>query len=101
MISALMDSGCFMGFIILKTSISAFMIFPTTSRDLCLSMVVLIFKTQSGFKCVVCGHEANADHNTAKNILAAGLAVFVCGGCDISQSMKQEPTVPAIEKSCT
>lgn len=32
-------------------------------------------KSQSEFACVACGHEANADTNAAKNILAAGHAV--------------------------
>lgn len=32
-------------------------------------------KSQSKFSCVACGHEANADTNAAKNILAAGHAV--------------------------
>jgi len=31
-------------------------------------------KTQSEFKCVHCGHTANADSNAAQNILLAGLA---------------------------
>jgi len=30
-------------------------------------------RTQAHFKCVVCGHEDNADVNAAKNILAAGI----------------------------
>jgi putative transposase len=33
-------------------------------------------KTQALFKCVSCGHEANADHVGAINVLAAGHAVF-------------------------
>jgi len=35
--------------------------------------------SQSKFKCVQCGHAANADHNAALNILAAGHAVLACG----------------------
>ncbi|MEV1199705.1 transposase [Microbispora rosea] len=31
--------------------------------------------TQAQFRCQVCGHEAHADVNAAKNILRAGLAL--------------------------
>ena len=54
-------------------------------------------KTQAKFECKKCGHIENADINAAKNILAAGLAVFACGGCGISQPMKQEPTVSSVQ----
>lgn len=33
-------------------------------------------RTQAAFACVACGHAQNADINAAKNILAAGLAVW-------------------------
>ena len=36
-------------------------------------------KTQSKFKCVKCGHTANADLNASLNILAAGLTAIACG----------------------
>ena len=36
-------------------------------------------KTQSEFKCEVCGFECHADINAAHNILAAGHAVLACG----------------------
>ena len=36
-------------------------------------------RTQARFACVACGHEANADVNAARNILAAGHAVIACG----------------------
>ncbi|CAN7676632.1 transposase [Trinickia sp. LjRoot230] len=50
-------------------------------------------KTQAQFKCVACGHEANADHVGAINILAAGHAVLACGGMARSgHPTKQEPT---------
>jgi len=49
-------------------------------------------QTQSQFKCVACGYEANADVNGARNILAAGHAVLACGGAVQSgRPMKQEP----------
>lgn len=49
-------------------------------------------KTQALFKCVQCGHEANADHVGALNVLAAGHAAIACGGMAQSgHSMKQEP----------
>jgi putative transposase len=36
-------------------------------------------KTQSVFACVICGHTENADVHAAKNILAAGHAVWLAG----------------------
>ncbi|MGL4714545.1 MAG: RNA-guided endonuclease InsQ/TnpB family protein, partial [Aeromonas sp.] len=49
-------------------------------------------QTQSQFKCLACGYEANADVNGARNILAAGHAVLACGGTVQSgRPMKQEP----------
>lgn len=35
--------------------------------------------SQAVFRCLRCGHEANADANAARNILAAGQAVNACG----------------------
>lgn len=35
--------------------------------------------TQAGFCCLQCGHEANADINAARNILAVGHTVLACG----------------------
>ncbi|MBP4059795.1 zinc ribbon domain-containing protein, partial [Aeromonas sp. Prich7-2] len=55
-----------------------------TAKDNC--------QTQSQFKCAACGYEANADVNSARNILAAGHAVLACGGVVQSgRPMKQEP----------
>ncbi len=51
-------------------------------------------KTQAVFRCVRCGHAADADVNAAKNILAAGHAVIACG--DTKGAVRppaQEPTV--------
>jgi len=48
-------------------------------------------KTQSHFVCQSCAHTENADVNAAKNIAAAGHAVFACGGSDSSPPLKQEP----------
>jgi putative transposase len=42
--------------------------------------------SQAKYACVACGHEENADMNAAKNILAAGRAVLVCGGMDVTKS---------------
>jgi putative transposase len=36
-------------------------------------------RSQSEFCCLQCGHEANADINAARNILAAGHAALACG----------------------
>ena len=49
-------------------------------------------KTQALFACVKCGHEANADHVGALNVLAAGHAAIACGGMVQSgRPSKQEP----------
>ena len=51
-------------------------------------------KTQASFACIACGHQADADVNAARNILAAGWAVIACGErVQSGPSMKQEPTV--------
>ena len=53
-------------------------------------------KTQAKFKCMACGFEANADHNAALNILAAGHAVSACGAERARASvLKQEPACDA------
>ena len=64
-------------------------------------------KTQSVFACVACGHCENADIHAAKNILAAGHAVWLsersaqsttaCGG-DVSRSSVARPKRAAPEK---
>jgi IS605 OrfB family transposase len=48
-------------------------------------------ENQAKFLCKKCGHEENADINAAKNILAAGLAVYACGGESLDSPKKQEP----------
>lgn len=66
-------------------------------------------RSQASFRCVACGHAENADINAAKNILAAGHAVWAQQGAEpaacgedvrrkaaakqpSAASMKQEPT---------
>ena len=52
--------------------------------------------SQARFICTACGHQANADHNAALNILAAGQAVSACGaGKAQAPALKQEPTYGA------
>ena len=47
--------------------------------------------SQASFVCTACGHSANADHNAALNILAAGQAVSACGaGKAQAPALKQE-----------
>jgi len=76
--------------------------------------------SQSKFKCMQCGHEANADHNAALNILAAGHAVLVgeqrrtiacgpaperhyfvpsslCGSTDVTQKHGKQRTPPFVQ----
>jgi putative transposase len=51
-------------------------------------------KTQAVFRCLRCGHAADADVNAAKNILAAGHAVIACGDTKGAVGPPaQEPTV--------
>ena len=48
-------------------------------------------QTQSAFRCVACGHAANADTNAAINILRrAGSARIACGDSPLGESAKQE-----------
>ena len=50
--------------------------------------------SQSKFKCVECGYEANADYNAALNILARwrqDIAVPACGVTALAETVKQEP----------
>ena len=46
--------------------------------------------SQAVFKCLACGHEANADVNAAKNILTVGQTGMACGANRIS-GRQQEP----------
>jgi len=48
-------------------------------------------ESQAVFRCVACGHQANADVNAARNILAAGLAVTGRGDLGNSRSAKRQP----------
>ncbi|MHB8590682.1 MAG: RNA-guided endonuclease InsQ/TnpB family protein [Vulcanimicrobiaceae bacterium] len=48
-------------------------------------------QTQAAFRCVACGHVANADTNAAINILRrAGQARIACGDSPLGESAKQE-----------
>lgn len=49
--------------------------------------------SQARFCCVVCGYELNADHNAARNILAAGHAVLACGDIGWDTVRAQESPV--------
>lgn len=55
-------------------------------------------KSQAVFRCVACGHQANADVNAARNIAAreptAGRAVAARGDSALARSAKREPQVP-------
>ena len=49
-------------------------------------------RRKTKFKCLGCGHTADADVNAAINILAAGHAVMACGAVKAqTTAMKQEP----------
>jgi transposase len=50
-------------------------------------------ESQALFRCVACGHEANADVNAARNIadLAAGRAVAARGGSGLPEPANHEP----------
>jgi putative transposase len=47
-------------------------------------------QSQAVFKCLVCGYEANADVNAARNILTVGQTGLACGS-NRSSGRKQEP----------
>lgn len=47
-------------------------------------------ESQAVFRCVACGHQAHADVNASKNILAAGLAVTGRGDLAIRRSAKRQ-----------
>jgi putative transposase len=48
-------------------------------------------QAQAAFRCVTCGHAANADTNAAINILRrAGQARIACGDSSLDESSKQE-----------
>lgn len=46
--------------------------------------------SQAVFRCVTCGHQANADVNAAKNILGAGLVLSGRGDLAIGRSAKRQ-----------
>lgn len=52
-------------------------------------------ESQAEFRCRACGHQAIADVNAAKNILAAGLAVTGRGDLAVGRSVKRQP--PKVE----
>ena len=47
--------------------------------------------SQSGFKCIACDFEENADRVGAMNVLERGLRLIACGEVDISDLKAQEP----------
>jgi putative transposase len=53
-------------------------------------------ESQAVFRCVACGHQANADVNAARNVLAAGLAVAGRGDLAVGRSAKRQPSVGAV-----
>jgi len=55
-------------------------------------------KTQEAFLCQSCGHAENADTNAAKNILAAGQAVSVCGEALVGVFSEAETTCAAMQQ---
>ncbi len=50
-------------------------------------------RSQAAFRCAACGHTMHADHNAARNILAAGHAVLACGAEALASALKQEPAL--------
>ena len=50
-------------------------------------------KTQSQFKCVSCGHEANADVNAALNILASGVGASGRRGALVLSGYPADPSI--------
>ena len=48
-------------------------------------------ESQADFRCIACGHRANADVNAACVILAAGLAASGRGGAGVGPPMKRQP----------
>ena len=63
-------------------------------------------KTQASFVCVVCGHAEHADTNAAKNILAAGHAVWTamsdaCGGDGSGLVRKRKARPAAVKQELT
>ena len=47
-------------------------------------------KTQAAFKCLACGHAANADTNAALNILALGTGATGRGGGGVARPVKRQ-----------
>ena len=55
-------------------------------------------KSQAAFACTGCGFTANADHNAALNVLAAGLAAAARGSNDVGRRKREPSKVTAARR---
>jgi putative transposase len=66
-------------------------VFTSQTCNACKNIARESRESQALFRCVTCGHQAHADVNAAKNILAAGLAVTGRGDLTDRRSTKRQP----------